>query len=140
MAMYHFSSNIAGECNTVIAATLFHHILYWVEKNKSFADMKKDGQCWMYHSYNQFKKRFTCFSIRQIEHSLKILEKKELIIGTDKYTNEPEAGIFKTTKWYTITEKGYDVLGGDKEYAIKQIKGNYDRKGSRLNFKTAQFY
>lgn len=140
MAMYHFSSNIANECNNVIAAVLFHHILYWVEKNRGLADMKKDGHYWMYHSYNQFKNRFRCFSLRQIEYSLKILEKKELIIGTDKYTNEPEAGIFKTTKWYTITEKGYEILGDDINYATKQINGNTARNGSKSIFKTPSMF
>ena len=35
MGIFHYSNNIAKECNNNIAcASLFHHILYWVEKNK----------------------------------------------------------------------------------------------------------
>lgn len=140
MAMYHFSSNIASECNNIIAATLFHHIMYWVERNRGLKDMKKDGYYWMYHSYNQFKNRFRCFSIRQIEYSLKKLEEKEMIIATDKYTNEPEAGIFKTTKWYTITEKGYEILGDDITYAKKQIQANAVSNGSKSIIRTSSMF
>ena len=124
MAIYHFSSNIASDCKNTICAVLFHHILYWVEKNKAEGRMCYDNKYWVYQSYKQFNKRFPYLSIRQIEFSLKKLEERQLIIATDKYSNSTQAGLFKTTTWYTISERGYEVLSDDIKYATDQIKGN----------------
>ena len=128
MGMFHYSGNIAKECNSIICAILFHHILYWVEKNKKLEKMKKKNHTWVYQSYSQFEKRFNHMSRRQIIYNLDKLEEKDLIISTDKFSNSEEAGIFKTTKWYTVTERGYEILGNDLEYVTKQINGNYNKK------------
>ena len=128
MSIYHYSSMIAKECKNEISAILFHHIVYWVEMNKKNEKMEHDNKFWVYQSYAQFKKRFSYLSIKQIRHSLKRLEEKELIISTDEYSNSGNSGIFKTTKWYTVSEEGYKVLGDDINYVTDQIEGAGERK------------
>ena len=128
MSIYHYSSNIAKESKNEKSAILFHHILYWVEMNRKNEKMEYDNKFWVYQSYAQFKKRFAYLSIKQIRHSLKRLEEKGLIISTDEYSNSENGGIFKTTKWYTISDEGYKVLGDDIDYVTEQIEGAGVRK------------
>lgn len=129
MGIFHYSNNIAKECNNnITCASLFHHILYWVEKNKYLKKMYYDEQYWVYQSYQQLEKRFECLTKRQIAFSLKKLEEKDLIKSTTQYCNESSVGIFKNTKWYTITPKGYNILGEDIQYVKDQIEGNRVKK------------
>ena len=129
MGMFHYSNNIAKECNNnIVCASLFHHILYWVEKNRHLKKMLYDENYWVYQSYQQLEKRFGFLTKRQIQFSLKKLEEKDLIKSTTQYRDEPSVGIFKSTKWYTITNKGYEILGDDIHYVKDQIEGNRVKK------------
>lgn len=85
MGMFHYSNNIAKECdNNITCASLFHHLLYWVEKNKHLKkqNMFYNEKYWVYQSYQQLEKRFGFLTKRQIAFSLKKLEEKDLIKST----------------------------------------------------------
>lgn len=141
MGILHYSSNIAKECNNTNCAVIFHHLLFWIEKNRRLKKMCYDNCYWVYQSYSQLEKRFhNHLSKRQIRTALTTLEKKGLIISSNKYSDTKDCGVFKSTKWYTIPEYGYEILDKDIEYVEQQIDGSMERRKIKWNNSRNKMY
>lgn len=80
------------------AAPLFEHIMYWVLHNEANQINFHDGKFWMYNSQKSIQEQFDYLTIRQIEHSIKILADRGFVVvahyGKDN------------TNWYSIGENG----------------------------------
>lgn len=105
-----FSVEIAKEYG-INAAILLKHIYYWVNKNRLNDNNFIDGHYWTYNSVKAFKEMFDYMGERQIRNALKTLEDEGIIL-VDNYNKDQR----DRTKWYTLTDKGFDLLGvGEKE-------------------------
>ena len=94
---------ILGNVNDTIMLT---NIFYWVTKNKANKKNFKEGRYWTYNSYRAFEELFPFFTARQIRYSLNRL-KDEGYILTGNFNKHPN----DNTLWYTMTEKGLNVMG-----------------------------
>lgn len=85
-------------------ALIIQQIHYWLDPriNKNF----KDGQFWVYNTYEEWQKQFPFWSIRTIRRIIQSLEEKNLLISKNFNTNS-----FDKTKWYSIN---YIVLNDYK--------------------------
>lgn len=105
---HYFVSEVASEVG-VIPAIIFENIYYWVMQNKYLQrdQVYKDGKYWTYGSIATLQKRFPYLSSKQVRTGVDTLIKAELI-EAGNYNKKT----YDKTKWYTITEKGYDLMSG----------------------------
>lgn len=96
------------------AAPLFEHIMYWVRHNEVNSINFHDGRFWMYNSQKSIQEQFDYLTIRQIEHSIKILADLGFVVvahyGKDN------------TNWYSIGENG-------AKYYLRLVKEEERKKG-----------
>ena len=88
------------------SAIILHNILFWVKRNKANRKNFHEGKTWTYNTIKAFSEIFDWLTERQIRTCLEKLEKEGLV----------ETGVFNKlgydrTKWYTATQKAYDILG-----------------------------
>ena len=89
----------------ILEAVLLQHIYFWIEKNKANNMHFHDGQYWTYNSNKAFAELFPYATEKQIRTALEKLRKEDILI-TGNYN---KAG-FDKTLWYSITEKGYQII------------------------------
>lgn len=89
----------------VKGAILLHHIGWWVEKNRANGTNYHDGRYWTYNSADAFTKIFPFWSMKTIQRELKALENAD-VIKSARYNTNP----FDKTKWFTLTQKGAELL------------------------------
>ena len=108
MGLHHLSVRVASECG-VNASLLFTNIAFWIKKNRENGKNFHDGTYWTYNSKKAFSQQFPYFTERQVKTALKKLEDSGYL-KTGNYNKSA----FDHTKWYALTEKGYDtsVLDG----------------------------
>ena len=104
MAEHHFDIDIAEKYG-VNAAIILNHLYFWVKKSKANNKNYYDGHYWTYNSVRAFEELFPYLSSRQISTALKKLE-SEGIIKIGNYNKSA----YDRTLWYTVTEKGLDIL------------------------------
>jgi DNA-binding PadR family transcriptional regulator len=104
MSVHQFDTEIAKEYG-IESAVLLSNICFWIEKNKANEKHFYDGTYWTYNSIRAFSELFPYMSGSTIRRSLKRLE-SEGIIGTGNYNKVA----YDRTIWYSITEKGFDLL------------------------------
>lgn len=116
MALIHsLNVDVAVMCGCH-AALLFNSIVYWTAYNESNKLNEHDGKYWAYNSMEAWQATFPYLSNKQIRTALDKLISAGLV-ETGCYNKIP----FDRTLWYTITEKGKEIMG----YSIGQ-KSNVD--------------
>lgn len=87
-------------------AIILQQIHYWLQKTKHFYD----NQPWIHNTYEEWGKQFLFWSIPTIRRTITDLEKKGLVLSTNKYNK------FKAdkTKWYTINYEKLKEIDEDK--------------------------
>lgn len=89
----------------VNGAIMMQNIAFWVEKNRANEKNFHDGKYWTYNSVTAFAKIFRFWTERQIRRILDNLE-RDGYIATGNYNKN----VFDMTKWYTLTEKGEELM------------------------------
>jgi DNA-binding Lrp family transcriptional regulator/DNA-binding PadR family transcriptional regulator len=96
-------------------AIILNQIDYWLEKNKESGKNIYDGLCWVFNTYDNWKKsNFSFLSESTIYRAIKKLEKAKLIFTTSKYNKKR----YDKTKWYSINYEEVEKL---LEKATSQI-------------------
>jgi hypothetical protein len=89
-------------------AILLYNIRFWLEKNKANETNARDGYYWTYNSSTAFARLFPYLSEQSIRRWMTELEKKGVLLSSQKYNKSS----FDKTKWYTIPS----------EYTVAQDK------------------
>lgn len=106
--IHNFDTNIAEKYG-INAAIILQNMYYWIEKNRANEKHFHDGYYWTYNSMKAFEELFPYMSNKQIRGALKKLEDDGIIIDGN-YNNSP----YDRTKWYAITEAGYELFQDGK--------------------------
>lgn len=106
--IHNFETNIAEKYG-INAAIILQNMYYWIEKNRANEKHFHDGYYWTYNSMKAFEELFPYMSNKQIRGALKKLEDDGIIIDGN-YNNSP----YDRTKWYAITETGYELFQDGK--------------------------
>lgn len=89
----------------VHSAILLNNIYFWVEKNIANQRHFYEGHCWTYSTKKAFEELFPYMTSRQIGYAIdKLIEDGIIITGN---FNEDRRD---RTLWYSITDKGYELL------------------------------
>lgn len=108
-------------------AIILSNIHYWIEKNKANGNNFKEGRYWTYNSAKAFKEIFPYLSERQIEYSLKELEKDNfLIIGNFNKAK------YDRTNWYSLGDNAIPFFYVSNS-AYTAISQNCDMDGTNLS-------
>lgn len=96
--IHSFSKTIARKCG-ILAAVIYQHIAFWVEKNAANERHAHEGRYWTYSSIAAFGKIFDYASPKQIRNAIDKLIDAGLVITGDFNQNR-----YDRTKWYTTTD------------------------------------
>lgn len=102
--IHNFDINIAEKYG-INAAIILQNMYYWIEKNRANEKHFHDGYYWTYNSLKAFEELFPYMSNKQIRGALEKLEEEGVIV-CGNYNNST----YDRTKWYAITEAGYELL------------------------------
>ncbi len=102
--IHNFDTNIAEKYG-INAAIILQNIYYWIEKNRANDKHFHDGYYWTYNSMKAFEELFPYMSKKQIRGALEKLEEDGIIV-CGNYNNST----YDRTKWYAITEVGYELF------------------------------
>ena len=111
----------------VNCAIILKHIYFWVEHNRTNNKHLHDGKYWTYNSVKAFSEQFEYLGEKQIRNSLDILEDEGLI----EVGNYNQDGRDKT-KWYTVTNKGCELLNAKRADAFAERADGNSQKGEPL--------
>lgn len=101
---HRFYPEVAAD-HGVIAALLFYHIAYWVDKNKKEERNEHVCRYWMYSSIRDLsEKTFYYLTENQIRYGLKKLIGAGLI-DTGNFNKTS----YDRTRWYTLTDDGWRI-------------------------------
>lgn len=114
MNQHSFNIKVATQYG-VNCAVLLQNIYYWVEKNQANNKHFHDGYYWTYNSNKAFRQQFEYMTAKQIRHTLEVLQNEGLIL-TGNYNKGCDR-----TLWYTVTEKGFNILSGIEESKHESI-------------------
>ena len=101
--IYQIDSKIAKDVG-FIGAILFHHIAFWIKKNKANQKHFHDGEYWTYSSVKGFAEYFEDLSERQIKQGLLNLKEKGFL-KCGNFNKNP----YDKTNWYALDKKGYSI-------------------------------
>ena len=109
---YHFSETVAKEVGFE-EAVMFSNIYFWVNKNQKDEDSYHfhDGKYWTFNSVVNFVNQYPFWTPAMINRILKKLKKADYI-DTGRFNKFG----YDKTKWYTVTQKGYDVIRNDNAF------------------------
>lgn len=103
---YYFSTKVAIDVG-IEEAIMFSNIYFWVIKNSRDGDDDHfhKGKWWMYNPVVDFVKQYPFWTVSMVKRILKNLKDAEYI----------DTGVFNRfgydkTKWYTITNKGFNII------------------------------
>jgi DnaD/phage-associated family protein len=85
-------------------AIVLQQLHYWLKE----AGKVRDGKLWVYNTYEDWNRQFPFWSNRTVQRVIGNLEKRGLVLSTDKYNKIPS----DRTKWYTIDYDELDALEG----------------------------
>lgn len=102
--IYQIDSKVAQEVGFV-GAILFHHICFWIKKNKANQKHFHDGEYWTYSSIKGFAEYFEDLSERQIKQGLLNLKEKGFL-KCGNFNKNP----YDRTNWYALDKKGYSIV------------------------------
>lgn len=98
MSVYSFDTEIA-ELVGVNAATIYHNMQFWINKNKANNNNYKDGNWWIYNSVKAWQELFPFMTIRAVRTALQKLIDAGLI-----EKGEYNAKGYDKTTWYAICQ------------------------------------
>lgn len=110
-----FNEGVAIQTKSVIAATIFNHLFFWLKHNKSKGMHQHEGRTWMYEKISDIAVHFSYLSEQQIKDHLAILVKFGYILKGKFSKNK-----FDHTNWYAVANE--DWLGFQKSFT----KGSTD--------------
>lgn len=102
---HHFNVEVATKYG-VHSAILLDNFYYWIEKNRANGNNFFDGYYWTYNSKKALSELFPYLSEKQVRTAIENLVNDGILI-TGNY-NEMK---MDRTMWYSITKKGYELLG-----------------------------
>lgn len=102
---HHFNVEVATKYG-VHSAILLDNFYYWIEKNRANGNNFFDGYYWTYNSKKALSELFPYLSEKQVRTAIENLVNDGILI-TGNYN---EMKMDRTT-WYSITKKGYELLG-----------------------------
>lgn len=102
--IHNFDTNIAEKYG-INAAIILQNMYYWIEKNRANEKHFHDGYYWTYNSLKAFEELFPYMSTKQIRGALEKLEEEGIIV-CGNYNNST----YDRTKWYAITDAGYELF------------------------------
>jgi len=103
LQMHSFNTNVAKQVG-ILAATIYHHIEFWIKKNQANDTHFHDGYYWTYSSVTAFQKIFYYATTEQIRYALRKL-KDEGFIETGSFNKTA----YDRTIWYRLTN-GYGEI------------------------------
>ena len=96
--IHSFNTNVAKQVG-ILAATIYHHIEFWIKKNQANNTHFHDGYYWTYSSMQAFVQIFDYASFAQIRLALNKL-KEEGFIETGSFNKSK----YDRTSWYRLTD------------------------------------
>lgn len=102
----------------VNAAILLENFGYWVGVNRANRQNFYDGYYWTYNSVKAYGEIFPYMSKRQIQTAIEKLVDEGLVIKG----NYNKSG-FDRTAWYTLSEKGENLLNGENLESTEMLNG-----------------
>ena len=111
----------------VNGANILQNIAFWLQRNEANEVNFYEGKYWTYNSVRSLTKIFTYLSRYQIEKALKDLEDNGYIVSGNF-----NKLAYDRTKWYSITEKGYQLFLGKKPSISLQEYPNTITKISQM--------
>ena len=133
--IYPVNMRIATEVG-VNGALMLNNLHFWVTKNMANNKHFHEGKYWTYNSQEAFTKLFPCWTRKQIRTILDNL-KKDGYIETGTFN---KIGYDRTT-WYTLTEKGWQLMCPNGQMSNTNIGPNGPievPKGANRNAQTGQ--
>ena len=109
---HHFNVSVATAYG-VNCAIILDNIYYWIEKNRANEVNYYDGYYWTFNSKKALAELFPYLTERQIRTAIDTLVDNEILI-TGNYNKLK----LDRTLWYTITEKGYAILGEKSQFDL----------------------
>ncbi len=107
---YYFSQIVAKDVGFE-EAVMLSNIYFWVKKNTENNINYEQEKYWTYNPISKFVEQYPFWSEGQIRRILSNLERKQYI-ETGSFN---KLG-FDKTKWYTVTEKCFDILARDNAF------------------------
>lgn len=107
---YYFSQVVAKDVGFE-EAVMLSNIYFWVKKNTENHINYEQERYWTYNPIIKFVEQYPFWSEGQIRRILLNLERKQYI-ETGSFN---KLG-FDKTKWYTVTEKTFDILAKDDAF------------------------
>lgn len=104
--MIHFFNTTIAKQYGIPSAVVLQNIAYWVKRNEYNETNFHEGKYWTYNSKKAWADEYDYLSSKQIERILDKLREEQLI-----ETGCFNKATFDRTLWYTLTPKGWDVLG-----------------------------
>lgn len=95
-----FNVGIATLTQSLEAATIFNHIIFWIKINKQNGKNQIDGRTWMYQSIPDMAYFFPYMNERQIKFAITKLVEKGLLIKGNFNENK-----FDKTAWYALADE-----------------------------------
>lgn len=95
-------------------AIILKHLYYWVNKNRYNEKHFRDGMYWTYSSVKALENLFPYLSKNQINSAIQKLILYGLIVEGNHNKLK-----FDRTKWYALTEKGFDVIQKSEMHFLK---------------------
>lgn len=126
--IHNFDTNIAEKYG-INAAIILQNMYYWIEKNRANEKHFHDGYYWTYNSLKAFEELFPYMSNKQIRGALEKLEEEGIIV-CGNYNNST----YDRTKWYAITEAGYELFEEGK-CIVPKGQMDYPEKANGLSQK-----
>jgi DNA-binding PadR family transcriptional regulator len=126
--MQHNFNIFLAQMYSVEEAIFLQNIHFWYKHNKRNNKNFYDGKYWTYNSVYAFTQEFVYLSEKQIRNILHKLETKGLII-TGNYNKIA----YDRTKWYSITEKGLEILDKLGIHKEEETKSNPNTKKENTN-------
>lgn len=99
-----FDVEIAKEYG-IESAIILKHLSFWIQKNMACEKHCFNGIYWTYSSVKAFRELFPYMGEKQIRNNIDKLKKAGLII-----VGEFNKSAYDRTKWYAITDAGWDLL------------------------------
>ena len=108
-----FNVSIAKSTQSILAATVFNHIFFWLRHNRAKGLNQIDGRTWMFESISEIAVHFQYLTERQIRDALDILCENKILLKANMSKNK-----FDKRNWYACAREEW--LGFKKDFTIRQ--------------------